>query len=148
MTVFPRFKALGMIGWIGRYLDDVLIILAHSTPQQLVKFQAFVEWMGSQDAYEAPLVLNVEPEGDQEFLEANFYSEGRELWAQLHNKVAIDYNMGGKQPYQRRLPLECSLPTAEKIKLVSGLMTRIKQVVHRQQDLLHCLVDLRVKIKP
>ena len=92
-----------MIGWIGRYLDDVLIILAHSTPQQLVKIQAFVEWMGSQDAYEAPLVLNVEPEGDQEFLEAKIYSEGRELWAQLHSKV--DY-MGGKQPYRRRLPLD------------------------------------------
>ena len=77
-------------------------------------------------------------------MEAKIYSDGRELWAQLHNKVVIEY-MGGKQPYRRRLPLDCSLPTAEKIKLVSGSMTRIKQVVHRQQDLLHCLVDLRVE---
>ena len=54
--------------------------------------------------------------------------------------------MGGKQPYQRRLLLDCSLPTAERIKLVAGSMTRIKQFVHRQRDLLHCLVDLRVEI--
>ena len=26
VTLFPRFKALGMIGWIGRDLDDVLIM--------------------------------------------------------------------------------------------------------------------------
>ena len=93
--------------------------------------ETFVEWMGSQYAYEPPLVLNEEPEGDQEFLEAKIYSEGGELWSQLHNKVVIDY-MGGKKSYRQRLPHNNSLPTAEKATLISGTMTRIRQTVHRE----------------
>ena len=46
---------------------------------------------------------------------------------------------------KKAIPLDCSLPTAEKIKIVSGSMTRIKQDVHMQQDQLRCLVDLRVE---
>ena len=100
--------------------------------------------MGSHYAYGPPLGLNVEPEGDQGFLEAKIYSEGGELWSQLHNKVVIDY-MGGKKPYRQRLPHNNSLPTAEKVKLISGTVTRIRQIVHRERDLLHCLVDLRIE---
>ena len=94
-TLYPAFEQLTLPGWMGRYLDDVIATIAYKDQKQLVQIQEFMKWLGSYGAYEEPLVLNVEPEGDQESLEAKIRSEGKKLWAQLHNKVVIDY-MGGK----------------------------------------------------
>ena len=95
-------------------------------------------------AYEAPLVLNVEPEGDQEFLEAKVYSEGMELWARLHNKVTKDF-MASLPPYRQRLPNKDTPPIVEQVKLVACTMTRIRQLTKPDAPMLQCLIDLKLK---
>ena len=106
----------------------------------------FVKWIGSKEAYEHPLILNVEPEGDQEFLEAKIRSEGKKLWAHLYNKVTVDI-MAGKQPYRRRLPARSSVAVADQVDLIGGTITRIRQLTKVDSSLLDCLLDLRIEAK-
>ena len=103
-----------------------------------------MKWLGSYGAYEEPLVLNVEPEGDQEFLEAKVYSEDMELWARLHNKVTKDF-MARLPPYRRRVPDRDSTPVAEQIKLVASTVTRIRQLTKPNVSMIQCLIDLKLE---
>jgi len=143
-TLYPTFEKLALPGWMGRYLDDVIAAIAYKDQKQLVQIQEFIQWLGSHGAYEEPLVLNVEPEGDQEFLEAKVYHENMELWARLHNKVTKDF-MARLPPYRRRLPDRDSTPKAEQIKLVASTMTRIRQLTKPDVSMLQCLIDLKLE---
>ena len=143
-TLYPAFEKLALPGWMGKYLDDVIAAIAYKDQKQLVQIQEFMEWLGSYGAYEEPLVLNVEPEGDQEFLESKVYRENMELWARLHNKVTKDF-MARLPPYRRRLPDRESTPKAEQIKLVASTMTRIRQLTKPDVSMLQCLIDLKLE---
>ena len=99
----PLLRSLGLPAWCKRYLDDLALCVAFQTLAQLTQIQAFVKELTGDKAYGYPLVLNVEQDGDHEFLEARIYSLGMELWAQLNNKVVTDA-MQNVAPYRRRLP--------------------------------------------
>ena len=143
VVLAPLLRSLGLPAWCKRYLDDLALCIAYRTLAQLSQIQAFVAKLTGDQAYGYPLVLNVEPEGDQEFLEAKIYSKGTRLWAKLNNKVVAD-GMQGVAPYRRRLPLAEATNQNDRAKLIAGTIVRIRQI-GEANTLLQSLAELKLE---
>ena len=52
-------------------MDDIIVALLCRNPDEEAAAEAFVRVLCKPTAYPPPLCLNMEPRGDQEFLEAN-----------------------------------------------------------------------------
>ena len=139
----PLLRSLGLPAWCKRYLDDLALCVAFHTLAQLTQIQAFVKELTGDKAYGYPLVLNVEQDGDHEFLEARIYSLGMELWAQLNNKVVTDA-MQNVAPYRRRLPKFETTSPRDRKQLIVGTITRIRQI-GRTDTLLQSLAELKLE---
>ena len=78
-----------------------------ATTQNLTAAENFMEWLAGPSVYPAPLKLNLEPEGDQEFLEAHILV-GHQLQCTIQNKVYSDI-LAAKAPYRQRVALNTGL---------------------------------------
>ena len=74
--------------------------------------------------YPAPLCLNMEPQGNQLFLEANAIGSGNRLAISLNNTVVADalYRL---PPYRQRL--SSNVPNAANRRVLQGILTRPMQ---------------------
>ena len=81
-------------------------------------------------AYPPPLQLNIEPIGDQDFLEARLRIRA-ELELELLNKVVEDI-AARKAPYRQRIPAMHTRPRRELIGLVGGIILRCIQTCSPQ----------------
>lgn len=143
--VLPMFVKLGLPGGIKRYLDDVLLIVLGDKEADLARITLFVQWLSSTSVFPPPLVLNVEPEGDQDFLEAKILRLGGRVECRLNNKVVADY-LKGKEPYRLRLlPIRAaSRETA--VASVEDIATRCVQYASNATQLTISLLELRLEV--
>ena len=97
----------GPSGGVKRYMDDIIVSLLCRTPEDVTAACIFVEELNNPTVYPPPLSLNMEPQGNQEFLEANVTVSGIQLALSLNNKVVVDalYRL---PPYRQRLPSKVS----------------------------------------
>ena len=119
---------MGIPGGVKRYMDDIIVALLCRNSDEEVAAEAFVSELSKPAVYPPPLCLNMEPRGDQEFLEANVTVAGNQLALSLNNKVTADilYRL---PPYRQRLSPKMS--RAANRTVLSGILTRILQ--SRQQ---------------
>ena len=89
-TMASWFRALNLPGGLCRYMDDVAVALAYSTKQEATEIRTLVSKLASSDGYPPPLKLNLEEEGDQDFLEGRIRSHGARLWIEHRNDVIKD----------------------------------------------------------
>ena len=71
-------------------MDDISVALLYRNPDEVTAATAFVHELNKPTVYPPPLCLNMEPQGNQEFLEANVTVSGNQLALSLNNKVVVD----------------------------------------------------------
>ena len=105
-------------------MDDIIVALLCRNPDEEAATEAFVSELSKSAVYHPPLCLNMEPRGNQEFLEANVTVAGNQLALSLNNKVTADilYRL---PPYRQRLSPKMSRAASRTV--LSGILTRIVQ---------------------
>ena len=98
-----------------------------------------------QTAYPPLLVLNVEPSGDQEFLEAKISSDFLGLHCKMMNKVTADY-VAVCQPYRQRLASTATMYSRLQQTLIDGIATRAYQYASCKKQMLHSLWELQLEM--
>ena len=139
------FVKLGLPGGIKRYLDDVLVCIGCVNEEEVLRAMQFVRWVKT--AYPPPLVLNVEPSGDQEFLEAKVSSDFFGPHCKMMNKVTADY-VAARQPYRQRLASTVTMYRRLQRTLIDGIATRAYRYASstKQMTLLHSLWELQLEM--
>ena len=107
-------------------MDDIIVALLCRTPEEVTAASTFVEELNKPTVYPPPHCLNMEPQGNQEFLEANdiVTVSGNQLALSLNNKVVVDalYRL---PPYRQRLSSKVS--NAANRRVLQGILTKIMQ---------------------
>ena len=120
------FTRMGIPGGVKRYMDDIIVALLCRNPDEVTAAEAFVSELNKPAAHPPPPCLNMEPHGNQEFIEANAIVTvaGSQLALSLNNKVTTDilYRL---PPYRQRLPNKVS--RAANRAALSGILTGILQ---------------------
>ena len=144
--VSPLFYRMGLPGCIKRYMDDVIFMVAVVTEADRDRVCEFVRWIASPEAYPPPLKMNLEAEGDQEFLEARVIRRGGKLatCSRLFNKVVDDWEHD-RAPYRVRLPPSHQVPRRLIQDLVTGIATWCVQYGSDQHQLTISLLELRLE---
>lgn len=139
--VSPMFRSLGLIGFVKRYMDDVIVVAHTVSTFDRLKLDTFLTYLGSAEVYPPPLKLNCEKPGDQEFLET-LISGGRKLTMNLHNKMYADISRG-LTDYRRRLGPKETTSARDLSDLLYGIVTRIIQFTSSTDLLINSLLELR-----
>ena len=124
----PRLRDLSMPVAVCRYTHDVYIAIAYVTNDQLTQATEVVRYIAAVGTgYPPPLVLNLEPEGPQRFLEMYIQCVGTAIVISFFNKVADDWIKKGST-VQVRLPTTSSM--------VSGAtqQARIRNTIRRMLE--------------
>ena len=80
----PRLRDLSMPVSVCRYMDDVHIVIAYVTDDQLTQATEVVRYIAAVGTgYPPPLVLNLEPEGPQRFLDMYIQCVGTSIITDL-----------------------------------------------------------------
>ena len=122
--VMPMFTKMGIPGGVKRYMDDIIVALLCRNPEEVTAATAFVTELNKPTVYPPPLCLNMEPQGNQEFLECNVVVSGNQLALSLNNKVVVDA-LYRQPPYRQRLSSKVS--NAANRSVLHGILTRIMQ---------------------
>ena len=140
--VRPLLLKMGVPGGVKRYLDDVLIALAWRDKEELDEIRAFLQKMKAM--YPPPLVLNMESEGRQEFLEAEVFEDTTGLCTRLLNKVTADIE-AGKPDYRRRLAGIEVMQGRHRDTVLDGIIRRRQDYASSPQMFFSSLADLAVE---
>ena len=104
-----RLRDLSMPVAVCRCMDDVYIAIAYVTNDQLTQATEVVCYIAAVGTgYPPPLVLNLEPEGPQRFLEMYIQCVGTAIVISFFNKVADDWITKGSA-VRVRLPSASSM---------------------------------------
>lgn len=143
--VMPAFIRLGVPGGIRRYLDDILAVFCTNMKRSVVDVGEFMLWLASPLVYPPPLVLNLEPEGDQDFLESRvLLDDDGQLELQLHNEVVADY-IARRAPYRRRLCGPPDVSSRVTFSLVANIALRALQYCSSGPRLAESLLQLKLE---
>ena len=79
--------------------------------------------------YSPPRCLNMEPQGNQEFLEANVTVSGNQLALSHNSKVAVDalYRLPPYQRPRQGVPSKVYVSNSTNRRMLQGILTRIMQ---------------------
>ena len=121
-------------------MDDIIVALLCRNPDDEAAAEAFVSELSKPTVQPPPLRLNMEPRGNQEFLETNTTVAGGRLALSLNNKVTagILYRL---PPYPQRPSAKMS--TAANRTVLSGILTRILQSAIDSELITMCILALR-----
>ena len=123
-------------------MDDIIVALLCRKPEEVAAATAFVHKLNKPTSYPPPLFLNMEPQGNQEFLEANVtvHVSGNQLALSLNNKVVVDalYRL---PPYRQRLSTKAS--RAANRRVVQGILSRIMQSTSSDELIVTGILALR-----
>jgi hypothetical protein len=128
--VMPMFTKMGIPGGVKRYMDDIIVALLCRNPEEVTAATAFVTELNKPTVYPPPLCLNMEPQGNQEFLECNVVVSGNQLALSLNNKVVVDA-LYRQPPYRQRLSSKVS--NAANRSVLYGILTRIMQSTNSEE---------------
>jgi hypothetical protein len=136
----PMFTKMGIPGGVKRYMDDIIVALLCRNPDEVAAATAFVHELNKPTVYPPPLCLNMEPQGNQEFLEANVTVSDNQLALSLNNKVVVDalYRL---PPYRQRLSTKVS--RAANRRVMQGILTRIIQSTSSDELIVTGILALR-----
>ena len=137
----PLFSKLGLPGGQKRYLDDLLVVVAYKTDIQKQRAITYIEQLQGTAIYPPPLCLNVEPIGDQEFLETTI-SGGSTITMKLLNKVFAD-QVADRQPYRQRLSGTQQRSTRDSVSLIQGIVLRGTQFAYPTERLVETLLEVQ-----
>ena len=135
---------MGVPGGIKRYLDDVIVAMYCKSDSEVDFANTFMLLLGGKFFYKPPLKLNLEPRGDQDFLEARVF-QGEELSMMLNNKVAADIATG-KPPYRQRIPRANTVPRRTLKAMVRNLILRCIQSATSPAMLFRSLDEARQEV--
>ena len=107
-------------------------------------FLEFRQMIGGSNVYPDPLELNLEPTGDQDFLEARVFG-GTMIRAQLNNKVYTDIR-NGLPPYRQRFSGNGSMSRRYPIDQAHGVMVRCLQTATTEELLTQSMLQLRYEL--
>ena len=91
MAFQPRLTELAFLSVVCRYMDDVYLAVAYQDdkqPEKATDLAMYIAAEGTASGYPPPLVLNLEPEGTQRFLELSVTAVGSRIVMSFYNKVA------------------------------------------------------------
>ena len=88
--VQPMFTKMGIPGGVKRYMDDIIAALLCRNPDNVTAAEAFVSELNNPAVYPPPLCLSMEPQSNQEFLEADLTVAGNQLALSPNSKVTTD----------------------------------------------------------
>ena len=105
-------------------MDDIIVALLCQTSEEVTAASTFVEELNKPSAHPPPLCLNMEPHGNQEFLEANVTVSGNQLALSLNSKLLVDalYRL---PPYRRWLSSKA--PAAANRSVLQAALARTTQ---------------------
>ena len=135
----PMFTRMGIPGGVKRYMDVITVALLCRNPSEVTAAEAFVSELNKPAVHPSPLCLNMEPQGNQEFLEANVTVSGGQLALSINNKVTTDilYRL---PPYRQRLSNKVS--RAANRAVLSGSFTRTLQSTSDDELITMCILAL------
>ena len=141
------FIKMGIPGGVKQYMDDIIVALLCRNSVEGAAAEAFVSELSKPAVYPPLLCLNMEPRGNQEFLEANVtvHVAGTQLALSRNNKVAADivYRL---PPYRQRLSPK--MPRAANRTVLSGILTRILQSTCSDNKLITmCILALQYEVR-
>ena len=100
----PMLRELALPCAVCRYMDDVYVAIAYANDDHLTRATEVVHFIAADGTgYPPPLVLNLEPEGPQRFLELYIKCVGTAIVVSFYNKVADNWIKTGST-VQVRLP--------------------------------------------
>ena len=140
--LMPLFLCLCIPGGLRRYLDGILAILGVTELVTVLHIQEFLDTLASEDVYPPPLQLNLEPEGDQDFLEARVFKSWGTVKVKLLNKVVED-KLAGREGYRQRLAATPYMSQRELNEQVRGITIRAVQTCSDWSLLRESLNELR-----
>lgn len=135
---------MGIPGGVKQHSDDIIVALLCRNPDDEAAAEAFVSELSKPTVYPPPLCLNMEPRGDQQFLEANVTVAGNQLALSLNNKATADilYRL---PPYRQRLSTKMS--RAANRTVFSGIITRILQSTSDSKLITMCILALQYEAR-
>ena len=139
--VMPMFTRMGIPGGVKRYnMDDIIVALLCRSPAEVAAATAFVHELNKPAVYPPPWCLNMEPQCNQEFSEANLSVSGNRLALRLNNNVVVDalYQM---PPYRQKLPTNVS--RAANRRAIQGILARIMQSTSSEELIVTGISALR-----
>ena len=138
--VTPMFRSLGLAGFAKRYMDDVIVVTQVRSTRDRSNLNTFLQHLGSAEVYPPPLKLNLEPTGDQEFLETMICG-GLNLTMNLQNKVYTDAVCGST--HRRRMGSKETTSARDLSILLYGIIIRITQFSSTNELIINSLLKLR-----
>ena len=87
----PMLQELALLCAVCRYMDDVYVTIAYANEDHLTQATEVVNFIAAEGTgYPPPLVLNLEPEGPQRFLELYIKCVGTAIVVSFFSKVAAE----------------------------------------------------------
>ena len=129
---------------VCRHMDDVYIAIAYVTDDQLTLATEVVRYIAAVGTgYPPPLVLNLEPEGPQKFLEMYIQCVGTAIVISFFNKVADDWIKKGST-VQVRLPSASSMVsgTTQQAR-IRGTIMRMLECGLQQVEMARAITELQ-----
>ena len=108
----------------GCHHSMVIVALLCQNPEEVTAATAFVHELNKPTVYPPPICLNMEPQGNQEFLEENVTVTGNQITLSLNNKFVVRalYRL---PPYRQRLSTKVSRATNRRV--TRWILSRIIQ---------------------
>ena len=148
----PRLRELALpcqAVAVCRYMDDVYIAIAYAENDQLVQATQVVHFIAAAGTgYPPPLVLTLEPEGPQRFLEMTLSIEcvGTAIVVSFFNKAADDWVKTGST-VQVRLPSSYSYVSGHTQQArVRGTIRRMLECGLRPQEMARAITELQYEV--
>ena len=108
----PLLRELALPCAVCRYMDDVYVAIAYANDDHLTQATKVVHFIAAEGTGSpAPLVLNLEPEGPQRFLELYIKCVGTAIVVSFYNKVADDWIKTGSTVQVRSSSFLCKCTT-------------------------------------
>ena len=142
----PRLREFALPVAVCRCMDDVYIGIAYAEDDQLVQATQVLHFIAAAGTgYPPPLVLNLEPEGLQRFLEMSIECVGTAIVVSFFNKVADGWVKTGST-VQMRLPSSSSYvsgTTQQARSRVRGTIRRMLECGLRPQEMARAITELQ-----
>ena len=127
-------------------MDDVFLPFAWQDNEQLERATEVTKYIAAEcTGYPHPLVLNLEPEGTQRFLELTVAPVGNRIVISFYNKVAQEWEKDGSY-IQMRLPDPHSVVTSQRqLDRITSTVQRMMEVELEEAEMWLALCKLDIE---
>ena len=146
MVFKPRLTELALPMVTCRYMDDAFLAFAWQDNKQLERATEVAKYIAAEgNGYPHPLVLILESEGTQRFLQLTVAPVGNRIVISFYNKVAHDWKQDGST-IQMRLPDSYSDVTSQQqLDRVTGTVQRMMEAELETTEMWLALCELDIE---